>query len=160
MAARKKSEVVRRNKPRVVELAEFRERSVPGVPFRFRFKSTGVWWESFWLSPVGLLVSVESDLPVVVRLVSLLELREAAVRSVRVDPLVVGSQGQPVENPLAKAMSRYDSEIRALEDRLGLSPRARLSLNISLGAAKKSLDELVGSGDVEVEDDFGDVLDV
>ncbi len=160
MAARKKSEVVRRNKPRVVELAEFRERSVPGVPFRFRFKSTGVWWESFWLSPVGLLVSVESDLPVVVRLVSLLELREAAVRSVRVDPLVVGSQGQPVENPLAKAMSRYDSEIRALEDRLGLSPRARLSLNISLGAAKKSLDELVGSGDVEVEDDFGGVLDV
>ena len=160
MAARKKSEVVRRNQPRVVELAEFRERSVPVRPFRFRFKSTGVWWESFWLSPVGLLVSVESDLPVVVRLVSLLELREAAVRSVRVDPLVVGSQGQPVENPLAKAMSRYDSEIRALEDRLGLSPRARLSLNISLGAAKKSLDELVGSGDVEVEEDFGDVLDV
>ena len=108
-------------------------------------------------------MSDASDFAVVVRLVSLVELRETAFRSVRENPLIMGSKEQYVENPLAKAMSRYDSEIRALEDRFGLSPRSRLALNISLGAAKRSLDELVGGasdGDEGPVEDFRDVLDV
>ena len=163
MAARKKVDPARSNHPRVVELAAFKERVVPPVPFEFKYPETGVWWEDFWGSPVAVMVSDASDFSVVVRLVSLLELREQAFRSVREEPLIVGSKDQPVENPLAKAMSRYDAEIRALEDRVGLSPRSRLALNISLGAAKRSLDELVGGASDEVEgpvEDFRDVLDV
>ncbi len=160
MAGRRKVDPARSNHPRVVELASFKERVVPPVPFEFKYLETGVWWDQFWGSPVALMVSDGSDFAVVVRLVSLLELREQAFRSVREEPLILGSQRQYVENPLAKAMSRYDTEIRALEDRFGLSPRSRLALNISLGAAKKSLDELVGGGDEGPVEDFRDVLDV
>ena len=163
MAARKKVDPARSNHPRVVELSAFRERSTPPVPFEFKYDTTSVWWKDFWGSPVALLVSDASDFAVVVRLVSLVELRETAFRSVRENPLIIGSKDQYVENPLAKAMSRYDAEIRALEDRFGLSPRSRLALNISLGAAKRSLDELVGGVSDEVEgpvEDFRDVLDI
>ena len=53
-----------------------------------------------------------------------------------------GSQGQPVLNPALRAVTAFDTSILALEDRLGLTPRARLQLGIQLNEAVRSLAEL------------------
>jgi hypothetical protein len=67
---------------------------------------------------------------------------------------VLGSQGQPVINPMLAHAMVLQKEIRALEDRLGLNPAARLRLGVLLGDATRSI------GDVNEEfeqDDLGDV---
>ena len=56
--------------------------------------------------------------------------------------MVIGSQGQAVINPLYSALLKVDAEIRQLEDRIGMSPKSRISLGISIGQAKKSLADL------------------
>jgi len=99
-------------------------------------------WVAFWQS--GLSSQVEpSDVPALRRLFWLYDevdrIREALNETGRV---VVGSQGQPRPNPLYKQVSEFQSEARQLEDRFGLSPRARLQLGIALGAAHASLDAL------------------
>ena len=53
-------------------------------------------------------------------------------------------------------MLQLDEEIRQLEDRLGLTPRARLQLGITFSEAAKSLDDLnrmfTGDGGEDAED--------
>ena len=79
------------------------------------------------------------------RLAGLKQLRLEAEAGLHGNPLVLGSQGQPVANPLARVVLGYDAEIRQLEDRLGLSPRARANLGISVGEAVKKLEDMFGS---------------
>ena len=56
---------------------------------------------------------------------------------------MLGSKGQLVVNPPhCGAMNALDAEIRQMEDRLGLSPKARLQLGISYGDAARSLGAL------------------
>ena len=45
-------------------------------------------------------------------------------------------------NPLYSAMLKLDAEIRQLEDRIGMNPKSRVALGISIGQAKKSLADL------------------
>ena len=54
----------------------------------------------------------------------------------------MGSQGQPVLNPLGRQLSSSDAESRQLEDRFGLTPMARLRLGVQIGTAARSLDDL------------------
>ena len=56
--------------------------------------------------------------------------------------VVAGSQGQPRANPLYKQVQEFQAEARQLEDRFGLSPKARLALGISFAEAVSSLDAL------------------
>jgi P27 family predicted phage terminase small subunit len=100
------------------------------------------WWGDFWRSELAGATSADTDIPAVRRLATLYDLRERAYRAVKKTPLVEGSQGQKVLNPLARQMSTWDAEIRQLEDRFGLTPRSRLNLGLQLGAAKKQLDDL------------------
>lgn len=100
-------------------------------------------WAAFWASPVAKLADPVSDLPALERLFRLyddLERSHATVR--REGHMVRGSQGQAVMNPLLRHMQAVQAEVRQLEDRFGLSPRARLSLNVTLGEAAKSLADL------------------
>ena len=48
-------------------------------------------------------------------------------------------------------MSATDTEIRQLEDRFGLSPRARLTLGLTFGEAGHTLEELNRSLGEEVD---------
>jgi hypothetical protein len=89
-----------------VTLPASRSRSkVPPLPLKRATAATKAWWRTIWTSPMAT-VWLEADVPGLVRLAELVELghREGAT-------------------PLA-AMS----EIRALEDRYGLSPLARRRL--------------------------------
>jgi P27 family predicted phage terminase small subunit len=107
-------------------------------------------------------------LPALERLFALyddLERSNAAVK--KSGHMVTGSQGQAVLNPLLRHIQVTQGEVRQLEDRFGLSPRARLSLNVTLGEAAKSLadlnSEFMGGGDDDDDPRFdvidGEVLD-
>jgi P27 family predicted phage terminase small subunit len=107
-------------------------------------------WEAFWASDVASLVT-KADVPAVTRLHDLRDERERAYRGYRKERFVTGSTGQPVLNPLAKAMATLDAEIRALEDRFGLTPQARLRLGVVFGEAHRSLDQINRELDIEIE---------
>ena len=107
-------------------------------------------------SPVAAIVGVE-DLPIIRRPFSLRDDHERCARAARKDPLVTGSQGQKVENPLAKRADRIMGEITRLEDKLGMNPVARMRLAISTADAQQSADEMArkayGSSRWDVADD-------
>lgn len=115
-------------------------------------------WDRVWRSNVVSVVDLLSDLETVVRWASLLDERERALRSFRRRRLVPGSQGQPTLSPLWQVVQACDKELRALEDRIGLSPKARLQLGITFGEAAKSLDSMNAELDMEGDDD-DDALD-
>src|SRR6266536_1128862 len=103
-------------------------------------KATRDDWVEFWRSPLGSLV-VAADFPAVRRLFTLYDERSRAYSGYRRERLVLGGNKQQALNPLLAAMGMLDKEIRALEDRFGLTPMARLRLGVALGEAAKSLDE-------------------
>jgi P27 family predicted phage terminase small subunit len=129
----------------VTELAEKREEMLAGRPPALgdgMLEVTRKSWNAFWASKLAQRVVATTDLPALRRLFSLYDERERALRAYRRERLVVGSTGQPVINPMAKVMVALDTEIRALEDRFGLSPAARIRLGIALGEAKKTLEDM------------------
>lgn len=105
-------------------------------------KATREQWRKYWESPVAEAVDRSSDMPAVERLFQLCDERLRAYRGYRKERLVEGSQGQPVLNPLASVIQKCDQEIRALEDRLGLNPKARLQLGITMTEAKRTLEDM------------------
>ena len=112
-------------------------------------------WTAFWDSPVAALIDRTSDLPALHRLFELYDDATRYRMQIREAAMVRGSKGQWVRNPFVKDLKDTNSAILALEDRFGLSPRARLSLNLSLvGAAKTyaDLNENLGVGDYDDDD--------
>lgn len=125
--------------------------AVPAVPTGM-LKATRDRWAAYWASPVAKLADSVSDLPALERLFRLYDDLDRSMAAIRRDGhMVRGSQGQAVLNPLLRHTQATQAEIRQLEDRFGLSPRARLSLNVTLGEAAKSLADLnaefTGGGD-------------
>lgn len=112
-------------------------------------------WLDLWGDPVAKTYNRTSDLPALRRLFGLRDERERYRRLVRKQPLVEGSQGQMVLNPLGRQIGPLDAEIRQLEDRFGLNPQSRLKLGIKLGEAARSLDDLT-RGMYDDEDPQGD----
>lgn len=113
-------------------------------------------WDSFWTSPLRATVVLESDMPAVVRLFALRDEYERVRREFRKNRIVAGSQGQAVLNPLGAFMLQVAKEIRALEDRFGLSAVSRLRLQVELNEASKSLDELNRRMAEDTEEDDSD----
>lgn len=149
----------------VTEAADSSE--VPTSPAGL-LKATRDRWVDYWSSPVAKLADPVSDLPALERLFRLYDDLERTNRTVREQGhMVLGSKGQMVLHPLLRHTQVTQTEIRQLEDRFGLSPRARLSLNVTLGEAAKSLadlnSEFTGGGDDDDDPRFdvidGEVLD-
>jgi hypothetical protein len=114
-------------------------------------------WDRLWSSDVVQVVDLRSDMESVVRWASLLDERERTFRAFRRQRIVEGSTHQPVLNPLWMVVRSCDAELRALEDRIGLTPKARLMLGITYAEAGKSLDEL--NRLMEVDDDEEPIVD-
>jgi len=125
----------------VVDIGAYKKRDIPKLKGRY-LKITKLWWEDFWNSDLASAVDTKSDQSAVYRLATLIDERERVYKQAKKERLVVGSQGQVVLNPLYSAMLKLDAEIRQLEDRIGMNPKARVSLGISIGQAKKSLSDL------------------
>lgn len=62
--------------------------------------------------------------------------------------ITVGSQGQLKIHPLAERLLKLEATITALEDKLGLTPRARAQLGIAIGQYKLTWQE-VAAGDAK-----------
>ena len=116
------------------------EASIPVAPAHLseRWKSS---WAVFWSSPFSQLVAPAQH-PAVERLFGLYDERERMDAFIRQEPMLAGSQGQPVVNPMYRQRTAADAEIRQLEDRLGLNPRSGLQLGIQFSEAARSLEEL------------------
>ena len=115
-------------------------RSVPTPPAHL----TERWvksWEVFWSSPFAQVVQ-PAQYPALERLFSMYEERERMDIYLREEPMTVGSQGQKILNPMYRQRTAVDAEIRQLEDRFGLHPKAGLQLGIVYGEAARSLEEL------------------
>lgn len=110
-------------------------------------------WDSFWTSPVAVLVDHTSDLPALQRLFELYDDADRYRLHIREAAMVQGSKGQMVRNPFVKDLKDTQTAILALEDRFGLSPRARLGLNLSLVGAAKTLSDLNEDFGADGDDD-------
>ena len=137
-----------RIKPKIVDIESYKKREIPQLTGRY-LKNTKIWWNNFWESDLATAIDIKSDLPVLERLASLMDERERIFKQAKKDRLVVGSQGQAVLNPLYSALLKIDAEIRNLEDRIGLNPKARVSLGIQIGQAKKTLSDLNSELDLD-----------
>jgi P27 family predicted phage terminase small subunit len=115
---------------------------VPAPPSGL-LKVTSARWDAFWRSPVAAAADPVTDLPAVERLFRAYDEVERAGRAFRKGRIVQGSTGQPVLNPLSRYIAQLTSEITGLEDRLGLTPKARLALGIQMGEARRSLNDLI-----------------
>jgi P27 family predicted phage terminase small subunit len=118
-----------------------RPKETPAPPAGL-LKATREQWVEFWKSPAANIVELGSDLPALHRLFQLYDERTRAIRACSKKPMVEGSKGQPVRNPLSKVVTECDGAIRVLEDRFGLTPKARLQLGITPGKGPKSIDDL------------------
>jgi P27 family predicted phage terminase small subunit len=98
-------------------------------------------WITFWRSPLAEHV-IDTDATALRRLFRMYEQRERYLEQANEETLSLGSTGQIVLHPLVKEVDALDAKILALEDRFGLSPMARLKLQVTLGDASKSLEEV------------------
>lgn len=112
-------------------------------------------WVAFWTSPIAQHV-IESDQPALRRLFSYYDRRERFDREGMVEPVVSGSTGQQALHPLLREVDTLDAKILALEDRFGMSPMARLKLQVQIGDASRSISETnarLASAGVESDED-------
>lgn len=107
-------------------------------------------WREFWVSRMASLIETV-DLPTLRHLFRLYDERDRAYRAYHKTPYVPGSKKQPIVNPILKQARAFESEIRRLEDRFGISPKARVQLGIPVGK-QKSLEDL----NRDLYDDDGD----
>ncbi len=148
----------RRNQPRALEAVAASRGELapvedyPAAPDGLLERTKGR-WAAFWRSPVAVLVDRTSDLPALGRLFELYDDADRFRLHIREAAMVEGSKGQMVRNPFVKDLKDTQSAILALEDRFGLSPRARLGLNLSLVGAAKTLADLNEDFGVDGDDD-------
>lgn len=116
-------------------------------------------WVELWASEMVQAYNPVTDIPALRRLFGLRDQRERYQRLTDSDPVVEGSKGQPVSHPLLAEIQKLDPEIRQLEDRFGLNPKARASLGIKFGQRAKTIADLNRKVEDEPEDDRWDGLD-
>lgn len=105
-------------------------------------------WAAYWTSPLARLVEPDTDLPALARLWTLYDEMARMSRVARAQRVVAGYRGQPRPNPLYRVMAGIEIAILSLEDRFGLSPRARLQLGIY---ATRSLADLNAEFDASLD---------
>ena len=122
-------------------------------------------WVECWTSDVGSVWDPKMDRKAVVRLFQLYDERDRAYRHLnKHGRFSAGSQGQLILSPSVKYVAMLDGPILALEDRLGLTPRARLQLGLAVIDTQRSLNQEF-RGDVDgpdpryTEDDPRSALD-
>lgn len=115
-------------------------------------------WEAIWKSPVAALLDPDSDLPVMARLFRLYRLAERVDRQIELaDPdrlVLLLEDPDPTEETrrmiaeISAAIDKWNTtigtqvkiatEIRQIEQTLGISPKARLGLGVALASQSKS----------------------
>ncbi len=113
-------------------------------------KITRTRWDAFWGSELSSVAEPDTDTPALRRLFSYYDEIERATRAVGRERFVAGSQGQARLNPAARYITDLEGAVRALEDRFGLTPKARLQLGVEFATARRSLQKM--NAEMEVDD--------
>lgn len=110
-----------------------------------------VLWEAYWSDAVAA-VQTSVDRGVLTRWISEYDRYMRTVATADLQPLVEGSQGQLVENPLYKIAYRALDAAEKCERQLGMGPLYRSNLGIAVIAEQKSLQDMnakYGGGDAD-----------
>lgn len=99
-------------------------------------------WREYWESALANVGDEHTKRAAVTRLWQMYDLRDKHYEAYRRAPLVDGSQGQKVLNPLGRQLNTLETQIMQLEDRLGLNPKAQISLGISWAQGQQQLASL------------------
>jgi P27 family predicted phage terminase small subunit len=110
-------------------------------------------WAAYFSSPVASAVDARSDIGALTRLFELKAKVDRFEKAAKGKPLVAGSTGQPILNPLLKEAHSLLGEIRQLEDRFGMTPSSRARLGVVIGESVKTLDDLNRRVDESVDND-------
>lgn len=124
-------------------------REPPEPPAGISKESVGE-WDQYWASEVAFAVR-EADLPALRRLWLLRDEWGRCFRAFQRRRFVEGSTGQPVISPAANELHRIEADVRALEDRFGVTPASRLRLGLTGAQLTASLEELAGAAGGEAE---------
>jgi phage terminase small subunit len=158
-ASRRQNRVTKTPEIELVPVAGKIGRAIPVAPDGIRSYLVDSWAE-YWSSPLAQVGDEHTKRAAVTRLWQMYDLRDKHYEAYRAAPLVEGSQGQTVLNPLGRQMAQLETQITALEDRLGLNPKAQIGLGISWAqgqAQLASLAERVFHGNETPGDDEDDV---
>ena len=98
-------------------------------------------WGITWEDPISQLWT-PADGPLLLRWADALDRALRCVRRADRKPLVLGSQGQPVEHPSYGTWKTAVSVVQACEAQLGMGALNRARLGISTAAAQDSLDDV------------------
>jgi P27 family predicted phage terminase small subunit len=131
----------RRNKTNVVPMRSLMldaPVTIPEAPEGLSEKNVK-FWRDYWSSELARAADPQTDLQAITRLFTLYDERDKLDVAYRKAPLMKGSMGQPVVNPVRAVISACDADIIKLEDRFGLSPISRLRLGITIGEAAQSM---------------------
>lgn len=98
-------------------------------------------WDAFWSDPVAQ-APTGVDRAVVMRWIENVNRYYISVRAADEEPVVEGSTGQKVVNPLYKVAEMALAAAERAERQLGIGAKHRADLGIAIVAGKKSLAEL------------------
>lgn len=100
-----------------------------------------IFWDTYWDDRVSS-VHTAVDRVILTRWISELDRYFKLLRIADADPVVFGSQGQPVENPAYGTAHRALAAVQYCEKQLGVGPLHRSALGISVVTEAKSLADL------------------
>lgn len=122
------------------------DRPVPIPPTGLR-KAAKDAWLAFWRSPMAALVNDDADLDALRDWAWLVSERDRLQPMVKETPLVPGSMGQLVTNPVAALVKDYTRRIERYREQFGMTPLSRMRLGIAVGEAHNVLSDLSASLD-------------
>lgn len=122
------------------------DRPIPIPPAKLR-KAAKDAWVAFWRSPMASLVNDDADLDALRDWAWLISERDRLRPMVHDTPLVPGSMGQLVANPIAALVKDYTRQIDRYREQFGMTPLSRMRLGIAVGEAHNVLSDLSASLD-------------
>jgi P27 family predicted phage terminase small subunit len=98
-------------------------------------------WEDYWADAVAQ-VHTRVDRSILTRWVTEMDRYHRLLAQADASPIVSGSQGQPVENPLYKIAYAALNEVRYVERQMGMGALNRSALGIAVITERKSLADM------------------
>lgn len=98
-------------------------------------------WDAYWLSPAAT-IQTKADRGVVLRWIDAVNRYLRTIGDADKSPLVMGSTGQMVENPLYKIADKALGTIERAEKQLGIGALNRAGLGIAVITERRSLADM------------------
>jgi P27 family predicted phage terminase small subunit len=100
-------------------------------------------WRDFWTADVSAAVDIAADREDLEDWIKAIDERAKLRVTADKAPLVRGSHGQFMLNPLFRRLTTLDDKIQRYSDRFGMNPAARFRLQFTVSEAGKSANELL-----------------